>query len=211
MQKSQGYTLTSCRIPFLGSLIIVIMFCTIPLFSQQNDSWQVNARDRSLDLGWKFKLGDYYYGAEYTRYDDSDWRVLDLPHDWSIEDLTDQHPDSAIGPFSRQSPGGMSTGHVVGGTAWYRKAFVLDEQDSGQSVYLRFDGVYMESEVWINGHWCGYHPNGYMPYYYNITPHLNAAGDMLNGRKNNTSADTLMCKTTQTLTPYSQMSMRIYT
>ncbi|MBN1892874.1 DUF4982 domain-containing protein, partial [bacterium] len=98
---------------------------------------------------------------------------LDLPHDWSIEDSPG--PES-IGPFSRQSPGGPPTGHVLGGTGWYRKSFVLDEADAGKTVEILFDGVYMESDVWINGRHAGTHPYGYTPFYYNITSCLNEPG-----------------------------------
>jgi len=129
-------------------------------------------RDRLFDYGWKFQRGDAP-GAEQPSFDDSAWRRLDLPHDWSIEDSPG--PES-IGPFSRQSPGGPPTGHVLGGTGWYRKSFVLDQSDAGKTVEIVFDGVYMESDVWINGRHAGMHPYGYTPFYYDITPYLNQPG-----------------------------------
>jgi beta-galactosidase len=87
-------------------------------------------------------------------------------------DGTDQ-----IGPFSQKAPGnGNSTGHVIGGTGWYRKSFVMDKKDAGKTVILKFDGVYMESRVWVNGKEAGIHKNGYTPFWFDITSLLNPAG-----------------------------------
>ena len=133
-------------------------------------------RDRSFDLGWKFSQGEFYYGAERPDFDDRDWRIVDLPHDWSIEDVPAEIDSNAIGPFSKLSPGHTYTGYFIGGFAWYRKAFTLDSVDEGKQIYIRFDGIYMESEVWINGHRLGHHANGYMPFYYDITSFINPVG-----------------------------------
>ena len=81
-----------------------------------------------------------------------------------------------IGPFDpTESAGGLFTGHTVGGTSWYRKHFTVDE--SGQCTAIRFDGVYMVSDVWINGHHVGQHPHGYTAFEFDLTPHLNAPGE----------------------------------
>lgn len=134
-------------------------------------------RERPLDLGWRFQIGDPYYSAEYNEYNDSDWRIVDLPHDWSIEDLPGQDGENVIGPFSTQSPGKLATGNTMGGTAWYRKTFILPPEDAGKIIYLNFDGVYMETELWVNSQRVGHHPNGYMPFYYDITPYLLPTGE----------------------------------
>ena len=72
-----------------------------------------------------------------------------------------QIPDSIVGPFSKGAVSGRDGGFLVGGTAWYRKHFVLDKNTVGKQTYITFDGVYMNADVWINGHHLGNHPNGY--------------------------------------------------
>lgn len=80
-----------------------------------------------------------------------------------------------IGPFDpRESQGGLFTGFTVGGIGWYRKHFIVDEP--GKRVSVLFDGVYMNSEIWLNGHRLGEHPHGYTPFHFDLTPHLNAPG-----------------------------------
>jgi beta-galactosidase len=131
--------------------------------------------DRSFDSGWRFLRADAP-GAEAPSFDDSQWRALVLPHDWSIEDLpsTNGAPPS---PFnSAGSAGGRDTGYVVGATGWYRKHFTLPRSDAGKHVGICFDGVYMNAEVWINGQRLGEHPYGYTPFIFDLTPHLQPAG-----------------------------------
>src|SRR4030042_4385484 len=113
------------------------------------------SRDRSFDNGWQF-LRDSITGAEAADFDDSGWKDVDLPHDWSMDDLQVNGSDSQTGPFSKLSPGGPSTGHFIGGTAWYRKHFISPARDKNKISILRFDGIYMESDVWVNGHHAGY-------------------------------------------------------
>ena len=129
----------------------------------------------SFDEGWKF-LKDSITGAEYPDFDDSGWRTLDVPHDWSIEDLPGQNGVDIIGPFDKSSVDKMSSGYTVGGTGWYRKSFTVIEEDKDKIFYLYFDGVYMNSDVWLNGKHLGFHPYGYTPFYYNISSFLNPAG-----------------------------------
>ena len=87
-------------------------------------------------------------------------------------------PVAHIGPFDpAASEGGASTGHVLGGTGWYRHHFRLPPSDTGKAVSIRFDGVYMDSDVWLNGHSLGNHPYGYTPFSYDLTPWLKAAGE----------------------------------
>ena len=154
---------------FPGLLLVLLMTsCSAPNFNPA-------ARTQLFDSGWKFNLGDLP-GAETTAFDDAAWRSLDLPHDWSIEDRAPQSGVTQIGPFSSASPGGGATGHVVGGTGWYRKSFMLDPKRVNKQVSILFDGVYMESDVWINGKHVGFHPYGYTPFGYDITPFLNPDG-----------------------------------
>jgi hypothetical protein len=93
--------------------------------------------DHLFSIGWKF-IRDSIPGAEQPGFDDSKWMVVDLPHDYSIIDLPGEDGPDQVGPFSRKSPGnGNSTGHVIGGTGWYRKSFVLDKANEGKPLQVR--------------------------------------------------------------------------
>jgi beta-galactosidase len=159
MNKRSGYVLMYSLVFLLTSR------CT--LFDTP-----VGKQNRTFDLGWKFIREDVP-GAEKPDFNDSRWRDVDLPHDWSIEDLPGPDNVGQIGPFSKTSPGGTSTGYVVGGTGWYRKTFTIDPADQGKDFQILFDGVYMESDVYINGQHIGFHPYGYTPFYYDLTPYVN--------------------------------------
>ena len=110
--------------------------------------------------GWKFYLGDdsTAYNAQY---DDAKWRILDLPHDWSIE-----------ADFSLKNPATPGGGALPGGIGWYRKDFVVDKSCEEKNVYIDFDGIYRNSKVWINGHLLGERPNGYISFRYDLTPYI---------------------------------------
>jgi beta-galactosidase len=114
-------------------------------------------RDRlNFDQNWRFHKGEVK-GAEQPAFPDRDWRRLDLPHDWSIE-----------GPYSPDNASG--TGYLPGGIGWYRKEFPLAADLRGQRIFLEFDGVYRDSDVWINGHHLGHRPYGYSSFEYDLTP-----------------------------------------
>ena len=113
-----------------------------------------------MDPGWRFTLGDPV-GAEQPSFDDRQWRSLDLPHDWSIE-----------GTPSENAPGGGGMGYFPGGTGWYRKTFRSPAGARGRELWLEFDGVYMNSDVWINGVHLGNRPYGYVSFAYDVTEHL---------------------------------------
>jgi len=115
---------------------------------------------QNFDHAWRFHLGDVN-GAQAVAFKDSAWRRLDLPHDWSIQ-----------GDFSEQNPAGVGGGALPGGIGWYRKAFTVPATDKGKLVFIEFDGVYRNSEVWINGHSLGKRPYGYSSFRYELTPHL---------------------------------------
>ncbi|MGV8096139.1 MAG: glycoside hydrolase family 2 TIM barrel-domain containing protein [Mangrovibacterium sp.] len=154
--------------------LIVAVACI--LFScHEEGSEPAFERESYFNSDWKFIKGDVPGGYD-LHLDDASWRQVDLPHDWSIEDLPGKEGVRQIGPFSEESEGGMSTGHVVGGTAWYRKHFSLNEKDKGKIVKVLFDGVYMDADVWINGKHLGNHPYGYTAFSFDLTEHLNPAG-----------------------------------
>jgi beta-galactosidase len=157
--------------------VSVVAFITV-LFLLSSCNKETGSYDREILFNddWKFIRSDVQ-GAEQPNFDDSDWRRLHLPHDYSIEDLPPAEGVKQIGPFSELSPGGASTGHVMGGTAWYRKHFKTDKSDAGKIVKILFDGVYMNSDVWLNGHHLGSYPYGYTEFSFNLTPHLNKPGE----------------------------------
>ncbi len=135
-----------------------------------------DSRTVGFDEDWRFHRGDVP-GAEMAGFDDSGWRTLHLPHDWSIEDLPGKTGDTPrrFGPFDpAEASNRHFTGFTVGGIGWYRKSFTFGETDKRVSV--RFDGVYMNPEVWINGHRLGEHPHGYTSFEFDLTPHLKPAG-----------------------------------
>ncbi len=119
-----------------------------------------NRQQHVFDYDWKFTLDDPQ-DAQTSEFDDSSWRDVDLPHDWSIE-----------GPYDRNAPTGGSGGFLPTGIGWYRKHFTLPASAREGRVWIEFDGVYENSEVWINGHRLGKRPYGYISFHYDLTPHL---------------------------------------
>jgi beta-galactosidase len=123
---------------------------------------------RKIDLfvkNWHFFLGEVTNGED-PALDDFQWRVLDLPHDWSIE-----------GQFSQDNPATPGGGALPGGIGWYRKSFTLPENEKNWIIFIEFDGVYRNSEVWINGHYLGKRPYGYISFGYDLTPFLKYGPD----------------------------------
>jgi len=115
----------------------------------------------SFDKDWKFIREDVK-GAEQIEFNDAAWRSFNVPHDWSIE-----------GPYDRNNPTGRGGGYLPSGIGWYRKTFTLNEADAKQLLFIEFDGVMANSDVWINGYHLGKRPNGYVSFEYEITGHLN--------------------------------------
>ncbi len=135
----------------------LILFLLLSAIFNLNAS---NPRDiQDFNFNWKFHLGDESKALEQG-YDDSAWRVLNLPHDWSIEQ-----------DYTTQNTAG-STGFLPTGIAWYRKTFIVSEDDKENLTHIEFDGVYCNSEVWINGHYLGKRPYGYSVFGYELTKHL---------------------------------------
>ena len=123
-----------------------------------------DSRRQDFTADWTFHLGDDS-AASRPDYDDTAWRILHLPHDWAIE-----------GEFSRDNPSGTGGGALPGGIGWYRKTFTADKADEGKRLYIDFDGVYMNSEVFINGHSLGLRPYGYVSFSYDLTPYIKWGG-----------------------------------
>ena len=111
-----------------------------------------------INRNWRFTLDDDRTYGE-PAFDDSGWQRLDLPHDWSI-----------AGAYDKRNPSGPQGGFMPCGTGWYRHSFEAPAGSEGNRVFVRFDGVYMKSQVWINGRMVGEYPNGYNSFEYDITP-----------------------------------------
>jgi beta-galactosidase len=121
----------------------------------------------NVDFDWRFCMGDHADWAT-PEFDDSDWRILDLPHDWSIE-----------GAYSRDNPSGTQCGFLPTGVAWYRKELVLAEVDDATRFELQVDAIYMNSEVWCNGHYLGKRPYGYISIHHELTPWLKSGRNLI--------------------------------
>ena len=128
-------------------------------------------RENLFDSGWRFHLGGAQ-GAENPQFDDSQWREIDLPHDWSIEDLP-----GTSSPFSQNAISQVNGGFTTGGTGWYRKSFTIPENLKGKRFRILFEGVYMNAEVWLNGRPIGNHPYGYSSFWFDITDNLKYEGE----------------------------------
>jgi beta-galactosidase len=126
-----------------------------------------------MDHNWKFIQSDINE-AEKLKFDDTNWRTLNLPHDWSIE-----------GEFKEDAITKGAGGYLPTGIGWYRKHFILSSIDKGQQFWIEFDGVYMNSDVWINGQHLGKHPYGYTSFYYDITPFIKRGENIIAVRVDN--------------------------
>ncbi|MBP7887354.1 MAG: beta galactosidase jelly roll domain-containing protein, partial [Candidatus Marinimicrobia bacterium] len=144
----------------IGLKIMLVLVASL-LITQCSDSRKMVRQIDNFSQSWRFNLGDLS-DAERPEYDDSNWRTLDLPHDWSIE-----------GEFSEEHPATPGGGALPGGIGWYRKTFTVSEGNKDKNVFIDFDGVYQNSEVWINGHSLGKRPYGYSSFRYELTPYLN--------------------------------------
>lgn len=154
-------------------MIMKLLHSYIPCYRQTMLIWLLvffciigRAVDRSpWDKDWRFTLADLPQMAQ-NNYDDRRWRILDLPHDWAIE-----------GDFYVSNPSGAVGGALPGGVGWYRKHLVLNDQDDTSRYQIDFDGVFMNSSVYINGHLLGVRPYGFISFRYDLTPYLNKHGD----------------------------------
>lgn len=138
-------------------LIFFFVFLTIQLKSQFTSDIR---KIECIDLEWKFLNIDVFNG-EKINFDDSEWRTLNLPHDWSVE-----------GVFDNNAPSTGTGGYLPTGIGWYRKKLTIPESFKDKKVFLQFDGVYMNSDVWINEHHLGRYPYGYATFYYDVTQYV---------------------------------------
>jgi beta-galactosidase len=139
-------------------LILIFIFTFIQSTAQSQQK-----RNNLFDFGWRFHRGGAL-GAEEPVYDDSQWRMIDLPHDWSIEDLP-----GTTSPFNIDAVSQVSGGFTTGGTGWYRKTFKIPADYKEKQLIILFEGVYMNAEVWLNGEFLGNHPYGYTSFSFDIS------------------------------------------
>ena len=139
----------------IGFLMAFIFLWGVLPYAEAGD-----VRKQLFDSGWRFALGDST-AASAAAYDDSAWRLLDLPHDWSIE-----------GTIAADAPMGNDGGYFPAGIGWYRKTFQVPADYRDRKVGIYFEGVYMNAEVFINGTSLGVWPYGYSSFFYDLTPHI---------------------------------------
>jgi beta-galactosidase len=116
-----------------------------------------------FDNNWRFHKGGAL-SAEEPSFNDSGWRVIDLPHDWSIEDLP-----GTDSPFNADAISQVNGGFTTGGTGWYRKTFTIPKELTDKQFIIMFEGVYMNADVWLNGEFLGNHPYGYTSFWFDIS------------------------------------------
>ena len=146
---------------FMVAVFMMALFSSASLRAQVSFGDAVKFNDE-----WLFLQKDDSTAIQVS-YDDSEWRKLRLPHDWSIE--------------GQLSPSLAScTGYLPGGIAWYRKHFKIT--DDAARHYIYFEGVYNRSEVYLNGHLLGKRPNGYISFLYDMTPYLKEGDNVLSVR-----------------------------
>jgi len=146
---------------FLLILISVLIGC------QSEKKIPVPRHKINIDFEWYFHLGDLENGYK-IHFNDKNWRKLDLPHDWSIE-----------GEYDKNNPSGWHGAFLPGGIGWYRKYIVWKDDWNDKKVFIEFDGIYMNSEVWINEHYLGKRPYGYISFRYDLTPYLKKGKNLI--------------------------------
>jgi len=142
---------------YTSLFILLLISCKEKITSQVILQERIN----SFNNDWKLFTGEVT-GAAENNFDDSKWRQSNLPHDESIEGL-----------FSKSNPSGADGGYLPTGTGYYRKTFFLPQDKKGYCFFIEFDGIYRNSEVWINNHYLGKRPNGYISFRYDLTGFLN--------------------------------------
>ncbi len=148
----------------VSSLFILIFIALCNLSAAEWSQTSVRSKE-NFNQDWRFTLGD---APEYREpsFDDSAWRSISVPHDWSIESK-----------YTPDFPTGKNNGFFEEGLGWYRKSFTVSTEDKNKQFVIQFDGVYMNSEVWINGRYLGRRPFGYSTFRYDITDALKFGGE----------------------------------
>ena len=146
-------------LPSVFTLVLILLPATAGA-AENRQALEEPMRRQLFDEGWEFRLGDVS-SANAAEVDNGGWRVVDLPHDWSIE-----------GQLDPGNPTGNDGGYFPAGVGWYRKGFVVPANWPGKRVSLYFEGIYMNAEVFVNGRSLGVHPYGYTSFFHDLTAHL---------------------------------------
>ncbi len=170
--RSQGVTpmIRTMALSMLAALVLSGLGCSGPAGPLRR-AVQPEAVSRitlAFDRDWRFLKADPC-DAQRPEFDDTGWRTLDVPHDWSIE-----------GPFDANNKTGGAGGFLPGGVGWYRKHFTLAAEYRRLRVFVEFDGVMANSQVWINGTPLGQRPYGYVGFRYELTGRLGFGENQLN-------------------------------
>ena len=144
-------------------LLILTFFAFATCMKGQNDTLRASSL---FDFDWRFHRGGAL-NAHKPEFDDSEWQAIDIPHDWSIENMPGTNS-----PFSPDAISQVNGGFTTGGSGWYRKTFIIPEDQSTKRIVIQFDGIYMNPEIWINGVTLGSHPYGYTSFWFDITEHI---------------------------------------
>jgi beta-galactosidase len=176
------FALTTPRMTSVKSIynilgVKAVLFILLFMFHFACKVWGIEPtesyRERiPINENWKFIKSDVR-GAQATGFNDRNWRNVNLPHDWSIE-----------GTFDPNAQTGGGGGYLPTGVGWYRKDLILDNLES-RNFWVEFGGVYMDSEIWVNGHSAGKNVNGYTSFNINITPFVKKGKNTIAVRVNN--------------------------
>ena len=174
--------------------VVIVLFAFVGCSHQAKFATSFCDRTKVLmDCGWKFHLGDassaegdFGYGtgmlfgksgeavgAIDTSFNDSTWRTVDLPHDWVVELDFLNAKDKNLRDHGYKPTGRLYPKTSIG---WYRHSFTIPSTDRGKRVAIKFDGVFRDSKVWLNGHYIGSHMSGYSEFSYNITDYVKYGG-----------------------------------
>ncbi len=145
----------------LKKSVLSFVFITLFLAGHAGGSVGPIRIHHHIDFDWKFYKGDIE-DANSIDFDDKQWQTVDLPHDWMVD-----------GPILEDNPSGAAGGFFPGDIGWYRKTLTFSPEQKDKKVYICFDGIYRNSEVWINGKHIGGRVYGYISHYYDITPYVN--------------------------------------
>lgn len=127
-----------------------------------------------FNFGWKFHLGDLE-SAYFEKFDDTQWDQIRVPHDWSVQQ-----------PYSKQDTS-SSTGFKPGAIGWYRKSFELDSTDLDKVIWVEFDGIYNNSQIWVNGHFAAERPSGYSSFQVQLNPHMKKGKNVISVKVDRTA------------------------
>lgn len=131
-----------------------------------NNNFAQERKKQLFNFNWQFHRGGAL-SPEAKNYDVSNWRKIDLPHDFSVEDI-----ENTNSPLDKKAISHVNTGYFIGGTGWYTKTFEVPLSDKGKQITLTFEGIYMNSTVWLNGHNIGGNPYGYTEFTVSLTDKL---------------------------------------